>query len=66
MTKLEYMERHGLTLRKVTSDDRALARTDYERTADYIISNGAGEWFSKNGSLCDMQTFVREWKVAGF
>lgn len=65
MKKSDYMERHGLTLRRVTQKDRAFARTDYERSAEYIISNGACEWFSKNGSLRDMQDFVREWRFAG-
>lgn len=65
MKKSEYMEKHGLTLRRVTKEDRACARTDYQRVADYIISNGACEWFSKNGSLKDMMLFVREWKAAG-
>lgn len=64
MKKSQYMEKHGLTLRKVTKEDRAAARTDYQRTADFIISNGAGEWFSRNGSLRDMQLFVKEWKAA--
>ena len=65
MTKSEYMERHGLTLRRVTKEDRAAARTDYQRNASYIISNGACEWFSLNGSLRDMRFFVREWRAAG-
>lgn len=64
MKKSEYMERHNLTLRKATPDDAAFARTDYQRNADYIISNGAHEWFSTNGSLRDMQLFVREWRAA--
>ncbi len=64
MKKAEYMQRHGLTLRRVTPEDRAAARTDYQRVADYIIDNGACEWFSKSGSLRDMQTFVREWHAA--
>ena len=65
MKKADYMERHGLTLRRVTKEDREAARTDYQRTAEYIISNGACEWFSMNGSLSDMQLFVREWQAAG-
>lgn len=64
MKKAEYMERHGLTLRRATREDYAAARTDYQRSADYIISNGACEWFSRNGSLRDMQLFVREWNAA--
>ena len=65
MTKSEYMERHGLTLRRVTKEDRAVARTDTQRIADYIISNGACEWFSVNGSLRDMREFVKAWHYAG-
>lgn len=45
MTKSEYMEKYGLTLRKVT--------------ADYIISNGKEEFFSRNGSLKDMKDIVK-------
>lgn len=59
MTKSEYMEKHGLTLRKVTAEDRTAATTDYQRTADYIISNGKEEFFSKNGSLKDMKDIVK-------
>ena len=66
MKKTDYMERHGLTLRRVTQKDRAVARTDYQRSAEYIISNGACEWFSKNGSLRDMREFVAQWHFAGF
>lgn len=58
MTKSEYMKRHNLTLRPVTKDDRAAARTDYQRDADYIISNGTVEWFSMNGALSDLKRFV--------
>ena len=65
MKKSEYMEKHGLTLRKVEEEDKKLARTDYQRSANYIINNGACEWFSMNGSLRDMMLFVREWKAAG-
>ena len=39
MTKQEYMTRHGLTLRRVTKQDRAEAMTDDQRRADYIISD---------------------------
>ena len=45
MTKADYMERHGLTLREVTAEDLALTRTDYERQANFIISNGACDWY---------------------
>lgn len=65
MTKAAFMEKHGITLRKVTEEDQRQARTDYQRNADYIISNGACEWYSRNGSLRDIQLFVREWKAAG-
>ena len=58
MTKTEYMKRHGLTLRPVTKEDRAVARTDTQRIADYIISNGKVEWFSLKGTLNDMKAFV--------
>lgn len=59
MTKMEYMKRHGLTLRKVTKEDRAAARTDYQREADYIITYAGAEWYSKTGSMRDMQAMVR-------
>ncbi len=59
MKKSEYMNKHGLTLRKVTAEDREAAKTDYQRTADYIISNGKEEFFSRNGSLKDMKDIVK-------
>ena len=58
MKKNAYATAHGLTIRKVTAEDRAEARTDYQRSAEYIISNGRNEWYSKSGSLSDMRTFV--------
>lgn len=58
MKKQQYMSAHGLTLRKVSPQDRAEARTDYQREAEYIISNGRIEWYSKRGSLSDMRAFV--------
>lgn len=45
MLKKEYIEKHGIILRKVTAEDRKAARTDYQRTADYIISDGATDFF---------------------
>lgn len=63
MSKSEYMRRHGLTLRPVTPEDRAVARTDYQRDADYIITDGTVEWFSMRGTLSDMKRFV-EWNYA--
>ena len=65
MKKTEYMEKHGFTLRKVTKEDREQARTDYQRTADYIIGYGGDEWYSKDGSIRDMYAIVKEWKAAG-
>ena len=59
MKKSEYMNKHGLTLRQVTAEDREAAKTDYQRTADYIISNGKEEFFSRNGSLKDMKDIVK-------
>lgn len=58
MKKQQYMSAHGLTLRKVSPQDRAEARTDYQREAEYIISNGRIEWYSKRGSLNNMRAFV--------
>ena len=57
MSKIEYMKRHGMTIRPVTEQDRATARTDYQRKAKYIIKNSEWEWFSLNGSLKDMKEF---------
>ena len=59
MTKSEYMGKYSLTLRKVKAEDRTAATTDYQRTADYIISNGTEEFFSRNGSLKDMKDIVK-------
>ena len=58
MKKNAYAQAYGLTIRKVTEQDRTEARTDYQREAEYIISNGRIEWYSKRGSLSDMRTFV--------
>lgn len=46
MTKAGYTTKHGLTLRKVTMQDRQSAKTDYQRQAEYIISDGKCEYFS--------------------
>ena len=58
MTKAYFMKRHGLVLRPVTAEDRAVARTDYQREADYIMEYKGSEWFSKRGTLKDMQYMV--------
>ena len=63
MLKKEYIEKHGIILRKVTAEDRKAARTDYQRTADYIISDGATEFFSTNRSLKDIMYFVKSAKA---
>lgn len=62
MKKAEYMETHGLTLRAVTPEDVAAAKTDYQRAAGYVISDESGaEWYSMNGSQKDMENFMK-WK----
>ena len=54
MTKKEILKETGIKLRSVKKKDRANARTDYQRDADYIITTSNGEeYFSKNGSLKD-------------
>jgi hypothetical protein len=59
MTKHEYAKRHGLTLRRVTLEDKFYAHTDYQCGARYIIQGGDGEeWFSARGSLSDMIDYV--------
>lgn len=63
MTKQEYITKNGLTLRNVTAEDRKAARTDYQRTADYIISYGTTEFFSMNGSMKDIRYFVKSVKA---
>ena len=59
MSKQEFMKRHGLKLRPVTQEDRAAARTDYQRCARFIITDGAREYYSTNGTLRDMEFFVK-------
>lgn len=63
MLKKEYIEKHGIILRKVTAEDRKAARTDYQRTADYIISDGTTEFFSTKGNLKDIMYFVKSAKA---
>ena len=63
MTKKAYIEKHGIIVRKVTAEDRKAARTDYQRTANYIISDGTTEFFSTNGSLKDIMYFVKSVKA---
>ena len=63
MTKQEYITKNGLTLRKVAAEDRKAAKTDYQRAADYIISDGTTEFFSTNGSLKDIMYFVKSAKA---
>jgi hypothetical protein len=61
MTKSEYMARHGLTLRRVTSADVRAARTDYQREADYIITSRSGaEWYSRRGTMDDLRRAAGE------
>lgn len=63
MTKKEYIEKHGIILRKVTAEDKKAAKTDYQRVADYIISDGTTEFFSTKGSLKDIMYFVKSVKA---
>lgn len=63
MTKQEYITKNGLTLRNVTAEDRKATKTDYQRVADYIISDGTTEFFSTKGSLKDIMYFVKSVKA---
>lgn len=60
MKKDEFLKKEGLKIRKVTSKDRACAKTDYQRNADYIIKTKSGkEYYSKNGSIADCKTIIK-------
>lgn len=60
MKKDEFLKKEGLKIRRVTSKDRACAKTDYQRNADYIIRTKSGkEYFSKNGSIADCKTIIK-------
>lgn len=54
MKKQEILKQKGIKLRKVTAKDRALARTTYQRNADYIVvTSNKKHYYSTNGSLKD-------------
>ena len=56
MTKLEYMNKHGIKLREVTKEDREQAKTDYQRDSSFVITYPNGkEYYSKRGSLKDIK-----------
>lgn len=59
MKKEEFLKKNNLRIRKVTKKDLESARTDYQRTSNYIIKTKTGkEYFSKNGSLADCKRIV--------
>ena len=59
MSKAEYAQRHGLTVRRCTKADRRAARTDYQRGAQYIIMGPMGKmWYSGRGTMADMRAVV--------
>lgn len=59
MKKEEFLKKEGLKIRKATAKDKAYAKTDYQRSANYIIKTKSGkEYFSKNGSVADCKTIM--------
>jgi hypothetical protein len=64
MSKQKYMERHGVTLRHVTDADRQVARTDYQRNAEYIMRYAGVEWYSKRATLEDAKALVSYHKAS--
>lgn len=59
MTKLEFAAKHGMIVRPVTDEDRAVARTDYQRDADFILAYKGVEFFSKRATLSDMKYMIQ-------
>lgn len=54
MKKDEILKQKRIKLRKVNAKDKACARTDYQRKANYIIvTSNKKEYYSTNGSLKD-------------
>lgn len=58
MTKLEFAARHGVTIRRVTEQDRLEARTDYQRAADFILACNGREHYSKRATLADIKYLI--------
>lgn len=58
MTAMEYKQAHNITTRPVTAQDRAAARTDYQREADWIISVNGEEYYSKSLSMKEFRLCV--------
>ena len=65
MKKDDFMSKNNLTVRPVNEEDLKYARTDYQRCANYIISNGKMEFFSNKATLNDMIALVNSWKEVG-
>lgn len=60
MKKDEFLKKNNLRIRKVTKKDLESARTDYQRTSNYIIKTKSGdEYFSKNGSVADCKAIIK-------
>ncbi len=54
MKKSEILKKKGIKVSKVTKRDKDLARTDYQRNANFIVTTSNGrQFYSKNGSLRD-------------
>lgn len=54
MKKSEILRDKGIKLRRVNMADRKLAKTDYQRNANFIVTTSNGrQFYSKNGSLKD-------------
>lgn len=54
MKKEEILRQKGIKVREVNRVERASARTDYQRNANYMVTTSNGrKFYSKNGSLKD-------------
>ena len=54
MKKEDFLRQKGMKIRKVTPSDIKVAKTDYQRNANYIIkTKSCKEYFSSSGTLKD-------------
>lgn len=60
MKKNEILKKKGIKIHKVNKTEKALAKTDYQRNANYMVTTSNGrKFFSTNGSLKDALAYEK-------
>lgn len=63
MKKIEYMEKHGISIRKMNVYERENSKAKYGKDFNYIINYLGERFVSAKGALADMKNCVKTMNI---